>query len=194
MKITRDEYKDFERWLNRREFLKFQVLNEEDIEEEFRYYEASFNLDKVKINDTLYGIELTMETNKPFGYGATRKYSFEINDVSKEYIINDVSDEIGFIYPSMVITCKEKGDLIIRNKNENCSMEIKKCEAGEVITIDGDILDIKSSRDNHQIYNDFNYDFFKIGNTLRSRENKITATLLCTIELKYNPVIKDTPD
>lgn len=194
LKITRDEYKDLKRWLNRHEFLKFQLLNEEDIEYEFRFYEASFNIDKVNINETLYGIELTMETNKPFGYGMEKTISWDMEDTSKVYTLIDTSDEIGYIYPSMVITCKSSGDLSIHNENEDCTMTIENCSAGEVITIDGDILDVKSSLNSHHVYDDFNFEFFRIGNTLRNRENKISTTLPCTLEIKYNPIIKDTPD
>lgn len=194
LKITRDEYKDLERWLNRHGFFNFQVLNEEDIEYEFRFYKASFNLDKVKINDTLYGIELTMETDKPFGYGVEKKFSWNIEDISKAVTLIDMSDEIGYIYPSMVITCKSSGDFSIYNENEDCTMSIKNCSAGEVLTINGDILDIKSSLSSHRIYDDFNFEFFRIGNTLRNRENKILVSLPCELELKYNPIIKDTPD
>lgn len=193
LRITNDEYRDIMRWLNRREFLRFQLL-EEDGEAETCFYEASFNVDKVLVEDQLYGLELTMETNKPFGYGQELSVSWVVSDPSKSYILSDMSDEIGYIYPSMIITINRDGNLAITNEMENCSMVIKNCKVGEVITIDGDTHIISSSLNSHKIYNDFNFEYFRIGNTINNRNNKISASLPCKIELKYSPVIKDTPD
>ena len=50
MQITNDEYRDLMRWLNRREFLKFQLLGGDDYDGETCYYEASFNIGKIKID------------------------------------------------------------------------------------------------------------------------------------------------
>lgn len=194
LRITNDEYRDIMRWLNRNEFLKFQVLNEDDKEQETCYYEASFNIDKIVVNKVLYGMELTMETNKPFGYGQEQSVSWTIGDTSKTYVLSDMSDEIGYTYPSMIITCNRAGDLSIHNDMENCTMTIKNCSVGEVITIDGDALIISSSLDSHHIHDDFNFEFLRIGNTINNRNNRITVTLPCKLELKYTPIIKDTPN
>ena len=39
----------------------------------------------------------------------------------------------------------------------------------------------------------FNYDFFKVGNSMSSRVNTITSSLACTLTLAYQPVIRDAP-
>lgn len=194
LRITDDEYRDIMRWLNRREFLKFQVLNEDDKEQETCYYEASFNVDKLMVNKVLYGLELTMETNKPFGYGQELSVSWEVNDTTKTYVLFDMSDEIGYTYPSMVITCNRAGDLSIHNEMEDCTMVVKNVSVGEVITIDGDTQIIQTSLGSHHIYDDFNFEFFRIGNTINNRNNRISISLPCKLELTYSPVIKDTPD
>lgn len=194
LRISNDEYRDIMRWLNRREFLKFQLLNEEDKEQETCYYEASFNVDKILVNKVLYGMKLTMETNKPFGYGQEQMVSWTIGDVTKSKVLSDMSDEIGYTYPSMVITINRSGDFSIHNELENCTMVIKNCTVGEVITIDGDTHIIKSSLNSHRIYDDFNFEFFRIGNTINNRNNKISVSLPCKLEFRYSPIIKDTPD
>lgn len=194
LRITNDEYRDIMRWLNRREFLKFQVLNEDDKEQETCYYEASFNVDKIMVNKVLYGLELTMETNKPFGYGQELSVSWNVSDTTKTYVLSDMSDEIGYTYPSMVITCSRAGDLTIHNEMENCTMVIKNVSVGEIITIDGSTHIITSSLDSHKIYDDFNFEFFRIGNTINNRNNRISASLPCKLEFTYSPIIKDTPD
>lgn len=194
LRITNDEYRDLMRWLNRREFLKFQVLNEDDKEQETCYYEASFNISKITVNKVLYGLELTMETNKPFGYGQEQYVSWTISDTTKTYVLSDMSDEIGSTYPSMKITINRDGDLFIYNDMEDCTLEIKNCSVGEVITIDGDALIISTSLESHDISNDFNYTFLRIGNTITNRNNRISVSLPCKLEFRYSPIIKDTPD
>lgn len=194
LQITNDEYRDLVRWLNRREFLKFQVLDEDDKDRETCYYEASFNIEKVKISEILYGLNLTMITNKPFGYGQEQSVHWIVNDVERAYLLSDISDEIGYIYPDMEITITKDGDLIIYNELEDSRMSIKNCTVGEVITIKGDAQIITTSVPSHKICNDFNFEFLKIGNTINNRNNRITFSLPCRINFTYNPVIKDSPN
>lgn len=194
MKITNDEYRDMMRWLNRREFLKFQIFDENEDNRDTCFFEASFNVEKIFFGGTLYGLNLTMETNRPFGYGEEQVLVYDITDTSKEYILYDVSDEIGYVYPDMTITCNGTGNLTIANKTENCSMAINNCSSGEVITVNGEEQIISSSLNSHHLYDDFNFEFFRIGNTFANRENIITTSLPCTLEIKYVPIVKDIPE
>lgn len=192
MYITNDEYRDLMRWLNRREFLKFRLISDEKYDGEICIFEVSFNISKIMIGNLLCGIELNMKTNKPFGYGQEQSHTWTVTSSSKIHNISDISDEIGYIYPSMIIEINSDGNLTINNETENCSMIINNCVAGEVITIDGNAQIIKSSLDSHHIYDDFNFEFFRIGNTYSNRTNKIYCSLPCTITLKYSPIIKDS--
>ena len=193
--ISNDEYRDIMRWLNRREFLKFQVINDEDnnFERDTCYYNASFNIDKIKINEKLYGMRLTMETDKPFGYGQEFREEWTITNASESKLLIDVSDEIGYTYPNMKIICHSDGDLSIINKATDCTMVIKNCSKGEIITIEGDELIIYTSNKSHDICNDFNYEFFRIGNTYKNRDNIITVSIPCQVIISYAPIIKDIP-
>lgn len=192
MRITDEEFRKIFRWLNRREFLKFRVLDDET---HFgsRFYLASFNVSKIKIGEILYGIDLTMETDKPFAYGKELHYSWEITDASTGVLITDISDEIGFIYPYAKIYCKADGDLSIANSFDNSIVLIKNCSAGEEIIFHGDSLVITTSYASHDICNDFNYEFLKIGNSIDNRYNKITVSIPCELEIRYSPIIKDMP-
>ena len=67
--ITDGECRDMMRWLNRREFLPFQMFDDGDIDKERCYYNASFNIEKIVMSGTVVGLHLTMETDSPFGYG-----------------------------------------------------------------------------------------------------------------------------
>lgn len=188
MEISEDEYRDIVRWLNRRRFYEFRLVGT-DVR-----YNAAFNIEKVKIDGVLYGIRLTMETDKPFGYGVEIKETWIVNNTSETHTIKDLSDEIGYIYPSLKITCRQSGNLSIVNKTEDCSTVIRNCSKGEVITIDGLTQIIQSSVSDHRIYEDFNFEFFKIGNTINNRMNQVSASLPCEIELSYSPIVKDTPN
>lgn len=192
--IADDEYRSVVRWLNRREFLPFRVVDEDD-DRSPRYYDASFNIDKIVVNKELVGLKLTMETNRPFGYGKTVTASWSVTSSTKSHTLSDTSDEIGYIYPLVVITCNAAGDLSIYNEMTDCTTVVKGCSAGEVITFDGATQIIQSSLDSHQsLHNDFNFEFPSIGNSVSSRSNKITISLPCSVVLQYAPIIKDTPE
>ena len=64
LEITNEEYSKLARWLNRKQFLRFRVIDEEH-ETTPCYYEVSFNISKIKIRERLYGLELEMTSNKP---------------------------------------------------------------------------------------------------------------------------------
>lgn len=192
--ISNDEYRDLMRWLNRKEFHIFQVLyNNEDRLREACYFNASFNIEKITIAERLYGLRLTMETDSPFGYGAEKRFNLDFSNSSDAQRIRDMSDDIGYIYPDMTITCGSDGNLSIHNDFGDCTMYIKNCSAGETITIKGEEQIISTSFSDHNIGADFNYNFLKIGNTYDSRDNHISASLPCNIVISYRPIIKDIP-
>lgn len=196
MEISNDEYRDIIRWINRREFLKFQIIDaycEDDEVRDTCYYNASFNAEKIYIDGKLYGIRLTMESNMPFGYGQEQSVSWTFSDSNVVKILSDISDEIGYIYPTVIISIDRNGDLSLYNEMENCTTVIKNCKVGEVITLNGETQTISSTFTGHDICNDFNYEFFRIGNTINNRNNKISASLPCKVVIRYTPIIKDTP-
>lgn len=190
LRINDDEYRDLFRWLNRNEFLKCRFVNEN---EDDRYYDVSFNISKVKIGEILYGIELAMVSNRPFAYGEEKNISLTFGASSLTSKFYDTSDEIGYIRPYMTITCLEAGNLTIQNTTYDCKTLINNCSNGEVIYLDNENQIIKSSNESHDICHDFNYDFFKIGNTYSNRENNITVSIPCKIDIRYSPIIKDSP-
>lgn len=193
--ISDDEYRDLMRWLNRKEFHRFQVLydNEEDRLREPCFFDASFNIEKITISEKLYGLRLTMETDRPFGYGIEKRFNLEFASSSDVHKIRDTSDEIGYIYPDMTITCGADGNLSIHNDYDDCTMYVKNCSAGETITIKGAEQIISTSFADHKISEDFNYSFLKIGNTFEGTDNNISASLPCTVVISYTPIIKDIP-
>lgn len=64
LEISPHEFRELTRWLNRRKFLKFKILDEEHID---LYYEVAFtNISRIEIDGKLIGLELEMRTNTPF--------------------------------------------------------------------------------------------------------------------------------
>lgn len=191
MVITSDEFRDIMRWLNRREYLPFYFVPDSGDDTE-KYYNASFNLQKIYIGKDLIGISLTMETDSPVGYGQTQTYRYTVTDQKKEFLLSDVSDEIGCIYPDLKIVIDRPGDLTISNTTFNTTTIIKNCKIDETITIKGDTQIIETDSDEHKqtLTKDFNFEFLQIGNTIKSRQNRITFSLPCKVELTYTPSIK----
>lgn len=192
LEITNDEYRDIMRWLNRKEYLKFHVVPDNSYEHETCYYMASFTIKKIFVGEKLYGIHLSMETNSPFGFGAERRYCWEVIDTSQTYRIDDYSDEVGDTYVNVKVKCSDDGDLLITNTSNDTITRIDNCVNNETIIIDGDSKLITTDKE-HSVMNDFNYQFFKITNTLSSKKNIITFSLPCIAIITYTPIIKDTP-
>jgi hypothetical protein len=57
------EFRELTRWLSRKKFLKFKILDDNywDL-----YFEASFNISRIEIDGKLIGLELQVLTNRPF--------------------------------------------------------------------------------------------------------------------------------
>lgn len=190
--IDNNTYREIARWLNRREFLPFKPLNSGTGGSGEIWYKGSFNISKMTMNSKVYGLELTLVTDKPFGYGKERSEVFSFANSNQAMIFSDMSDEIGISYPNMRILCGGDGDLTIKNVTFPCTTTIRNCSYGEIIDIDGDAKIITSSVSSHDISDDFNYEFFRIENKYRERDNKITVSFPCDIKFSYYPIIKDT--
>ncbi len=195
LEITPDEFQEIMRWLNRREYLEFCFIPDNydyynPNPDELTYHYASFNLTKLMLDEKMFGIRLDLETNAPFGYGAEKTFEWTAESGNLSHTIADPSDEIGYIYPDITVTCNSAGDLTISNTLNGCSSVVKNCSAGEVITMFGNTNTIQTSLASHDISDDFNYDFFRIGNTWDSRDNVITVSSPCAVSLKYRPVRK----
>lgn len=191
--ITDNEYREIVRWLNRKDFHKFRLIDYDGFEGERCHFYASFNLKKRMLANRIVGIDLEMETNAPFGFGDMYTCTIDASDTSGEYKVSAVSDDEGIIYPNMEITCLSDGDLQIRNEDEDIDMVVKGCKNGEIITIDGETLVISSSLPEHKLEKDFNFIFFRLRNAYRNLSNTVSVTLSCKIKLFYEPIIKDTP-
>lgn len=183
--ISSVEFRELTKWLNRKKFLKFKILDEDYID---LYFEASFNISKIEFNGKLYGLELEVITNRPFALKEDKIINVKNTVENGRHSITDTSHEEGFIYPYTEITIIEDGDLNIHNSIEDRDTYIANCTAGEVITMNYPV--IQSSISSHNIQNDFNWNFFRVANTIDNSRNDLTISIPCTMKIRYSPIIK----
>lgn len=183
--ITVEEITQLSRWLCRKTFKKFKLIKDgyEQI-----YFEGSFSLDRIMINDKVVGLELKLTTNRPFALYEPYKKTLKFTSPMQTLSFRDISDEIGFIYAEATIICHASGDLGIYNSIEDRETVIKNVIAGEIITMKYPV--ISSSVASHKIQDDFNFNFFRIANSWNNVVNKITVSLPCTIQFTYSPIRK----
>lgn len=185
LEISVDENSSIMRWLNRKSFNKFKIIDDDYLDV---YFESTFNVSRVVIGGKLVGYELEMLTNSPFGYKDPVKRVFTVNDTNTTNIIVDTSDEIGFIYPKMEIKILQDGELGITNEIENRTMTITGCVKDEIITINYPIIETNIS--SHNIMDCFNFNFFRIANTPYESVNRIHFSLPCKATITYSPICK----
>ena len=183
--ITTTQHRELTRWLSRKDFLKFKLLDEDNID---IYHEAIINVSKIEIDGKIFGFELHVVTNRPFALKEPRTITIKNIESDGTYSLNDTSYEEGYIYPFTEITIAESGNLNIHNAIENRDTYIGNCVAGEIITLDYPI--IQSSISSHNIQNDFNWNFFRIANTIENSRNDLTISIPCTIKIEYSPIVK----
>lgn len=184
-KITVEEFNRLTYWLSRKNFYKFKIINDEyeDI-----FFEATFNIRRIEFGGEIYGLELEMKTNRPYGL---RELVFNSRTLSagESLIINDMSNEEGFIYPYIEITLGDNsGTLTIQNSLSNEVTIINGCSAGEKITFNYPM--ITSSLSTHKIQDAFNWTFPKLINTFSSQKNIFSFSLSCYVKFAYNPIVK----
>ena len=183
--ITETEHRELTKWLNRKKFLKFKILDESHID---LYYKAIINVSKIEIDGRLFGFELEVKTNAPFSLREPRIINIKNLEQNGKHSINDISHEEGYIYPFVEIVVNQDGNLNIHNSIDNRDTYIGNCVAGEVITMDYPI--IQSSISSHNIQNDFNWNFFRVANTFKNSRNDLTISLPCSIKVEYSPIVK----
>lgn len=215
LRITQNELRALMQWLNRKEFHELRFIGD-PLLENIRF-NASFNVSRIEIGGILYGLELEATTDKPFGYGEEVNQTFRLRDIEPEeseesdesedkteeneeseeepvvntkwFEIESTSDEEGYLYPTHCeIIPFERGDLVIHNTLEDHDVIINNCIIGEHITMEYPM--IFSSRADHAIQNDFNWNFFRIANQYKHHVNHYIANLPCNIILTYSPIIK----
>lgn len=194
MEIKAEEFRRISRWLNRREFLWFHGFDWCEPEISRPWVRASGTVARIDFGHATVGIEVTLTTDSPLGYGDEIIKTFEFTSEKLTKTFLDENDEIGETYPELTVTCGEAGTWTLSDDITGCSCEVQNCVSGEVLHFSGDTMIVETESATHQrtLPNDFNYDYFRFGNRYDQRLNTFTATMPCTVELRYRPQLKDT--
>lgn len=181
-------FRELTKWLNKKSFKKFKILDENSID---LYYMASIkSINKIELDGRIMGLELNIVTDSPHAFHEPRTILIKNTESNGTYSLNDTSYEEGYIYPHVEITINQSGDLKIHNAIEDRNTFIGKCVAGEVITMDYPIIQSSLSSSEHDLQNNFNWNFLRIANTYDNSRNDLTISLPCTIKIEYSPIVK----
>ena len=80
--ITESAHRELTKWLGRKKFLKFKILDEDHID---LYYEAAFGISKIEIDGKLFGLELAVKTNRPFALKEPRTINIVCEEGKEVY-------------------------------------------------------------------------------------------------------------
>lgn len=193
MMFTVAEISSIQRWLCRKnQYYRFK-LNQDGYED--IYWNGTFSVKEIQICGQVYGLELTLYTDAPFGYQDEISISEDASLPYYSFNIYDTSDEEGYIYPKMEIEITNPNGCDFWMKNDMDSYRItsiNNCKYGEKITLDGKNHLITSSISHANLASDFNYNFPRILNTYNDINNKFTLghDALCKIIITYSPIRK----
>lgn len=197
--FNQEEISYIMRWLNRKTFKKLKMIYEDGTLADV-YYNASFNVKPITVGEHVIGFELSMQTDAAFGYYDDIEYTMEFTEDNLSHEYYDISDEIGYIYPSSFkIDITKSGDLEIINSQEPERVtSIKNCVSGETLTL-VENKSITSTDPHSKLYNDFNYEYPRISNaieyvdgcgTIDNMKNTFTVNTPCKITFVYSPICK----
>ena len=209
--FTDQEVSWFMRWLNRKEYKKFEPIYDTDDFENVFLMGTFTECRAINLQGQVYGFTLTFTTNSPFAYIDYNSNVYDlvndgvtfdiINPYNKQsetltggtFTILDESDELGSIYPSkFIIEVSQAGRLVIWNERDERTRytEVKNCVVNEMITFDCIHKVITSSNLHDGLSNDFNYVFPRLKNDMDSNYNIFHVTLDGSVEIEYKPVRK----
>ena len=80
--ITAVEHRNLTSWLCRKNYLKFKILDEQNID---LYHEAKIDVSRIEIDGKLYGLELAISTNRPFALKEPRTISINCTEGQEVY-------------------------------------------------------------------------------------------------------------
>lgn len=182
------EQRAINRWLNRLDkFYPFRIIQDgyDNI-----YFNAQINVNKIELNGRVIGFELTITTDKPYGYFEEQELLFDIA-ADGSYSFVNISDDIGRNDTRLKITCLADGSLTINNSATTETLTLLNCSNNEVIEFDTQNKKITSNmRTNADLLKAFNFKWLYISNTMESRRNTLTFSLPARVELHYHPVCK----
>lgn len=151
------------------------------------YMEGIWNVSEVWGAGKCIGFQISFNSNRPYALKnlVTQKGSVSANG---SFVITDTSDDQGFVYPTLMVTCKSAGTLTLHNSYDGRDTIVKNCAAKQIICFTPELQISSSNKRNFS--DDFNWKFLRIGNTLSNRKNTITSSIAIDYVFSYSPVAK----
>lgn len=190
--ITESELRQMMLWLNRRDYNDVVLIDDARSTDVYELrFRGSFNVDVLQFAGHIIGLDLHLRTNKPFAVGQQEVLTTTLQSGGATWRVDYKSDSVGSQYPHLFkVTCRQAGNLSIVNKQEDRTTYVGGCTNGEVITFDCENQIITTSNINHKVCNDFNFVFPRLYRSFASATNEFTVSLPCSVEIRYNPIIK----
>lgn len=189
-----NEISALQRWLCKKDnYHQFHPIQDDlkDI-----YWNATFSCKQININGKIAGLELTLYTDSPYAYVRQAPIFYSVLP-GESFSLYDTSDEVGWIYPTVTITCKGNGNIDLQNNLDNKILRLTNLSKGETIILNSENKLITSSFNRSDLQNNFNFYypriFNKIINGIDVRENIFTlsaTSIPCDITFEYSPTIK----
>lgn len=185
-----DDVREIMRWLNCHANKKLIFLDDQDGYDQVFFLGSFPTIDIIRKGSRIVGLELTFVSCLSYALSHDVISTFNVSESGTIILRND-DDCYGYNIPKKIeIEVLQDGLLYIDNNVSGLRTSIANCTSGEVITIDGNILWLESSDNNHDIHNDFNYNFIKIVRNEETDENTLTFSLPCRITVISNYIRK----
>lgn len=184
------EQRAINRFLNRADkFYPFCIIQDgfENI-----YFNVQINVNKIEFNGRVAGFELTVTTDKPYGYFKEQILTFQVPQNGSYSFVN-LSDDIGRIPVSAAIKVLSSGTLDITNSQTGTTFSLQNCVENEVISFNSETKQITSNlpaRTTAELLKNFNFQWLYISNTRDARKNTLTFSLPCEAAITYHPICK----
>lgn len=170
MAFSREELAFIKAWLERKDGYKFLRFFQKGYED--TYFYCQIHTEWIRILGKIVGVECSVTCNAPYGYSNIQGIDVQLNDGDSFVVYNDSDEQGGLEIDQIEIGLTNGSDATITLQNElenvyscgrTCVTQIKHCNTGEHIVIDGLNHSIATS-ENHKAYHsngniceDFNF-------------------------------------
>lgn len=182
------EYSAIVRWLQRKDKFREFTITRKDYD--LATFYAQLNVSPIQVGGNIIGLAISGTTDSPYAYGQLITKKVQTENSIGTITFFDMSDEIGYIYPDIEIDISSACNLKITNETSGEFFKLDNCIENEVISINGQFLEITSTALSHKIYNDTNFKFPRIVNDFNKRINVFKIEGNCSLAMKYRPIRK----